>query len=115
MVILDYDKFIIQKINGFPVTFRCVLNLMCAASKVTHMLLTYCSTAGPSLVDARILQISLDGTQSIRHVKAKVSSVQSCPAIKVLTKSLIINSAHLRISYTVRRLLALGAEKPGRG
>ena len=48
-VIVDYDKFIIQKINEFPVTFR-----------------------PKSGADDRILQISLDGTQGIRHVKAKV-------------------------------------------
>ena len=51
-VIVDYDKFIIQKINEFPVTLR-----------------------PRSGADDRILQISLDGTQDIRHVKAKVSSV----------------------------------------
>ena len=47
---MDYDKFIIQKINEFPVTLR-----------------------PRSGADDRILQISLDGTQDIRHVKAKVT------------------------------------------
>jgi len=56
-VILDYDKFIIQKINEFPVTFR-----------------------PKSGADDRILQISLDGTQGIRHVKAKLCEAMEVPS-----------------------------------
>jgi len=56
-VIVDYDKFIIQKINEFPVTFR-----------------------PKSGADDRILQISLDGTQGIRHVKAKLCEAMEVPS-----------------------------------
>jgi len=56
-VILDYDKFIIQKINEFPVTFR-----------------------PKSGADDRILQINLDGTQGIRHVKAKLCEAMEVPS-----------------------------------
>merc|ERR1712098_832982 len=56
-VIVDYDKFIIQKINEFPVTFR-----------------------PKSGADDRILQINLDGTQGIRHVKAKLCEAMEVPS-----------------------------------
>jgi len=56
-VIMDYDKFIIQKINEFPVTFR-----------------------PKSGADDRILQINLDGTQLIRHVKAKLCEAMEVPS-----------------------------------
>jgi len=56
-VIVDYDKFIIQKINEFPVTFR-----------------------PRSGADDRILQISLDGTQGVRHVKAKLCEAMEVPS-----------------------------------
>jgi len=56
-VIVDYDKFIIQKINEFPVTLR-----------------------PKSGADDRILQISLDGTQGIRHVKAKLCEAMEVPS-----------------------------------
>jgi len=56
-VIMDYDKFIIQKINEFPVTFR-----------------------PKSGADDRILQINLDGTQGIRHVKAKLCEAMEVPS-----------------------------------
>jgi len=56
-VIVDYDKFIIQKINEFPVTLR-----------------------PKSGADDRILQISLDGTQDIRHIKAKLCEAMEVPS-----------------------------------
>merc|ERR1739838_943858 len=56
-VIVDYDKFIIQKINEFPVTFR-----------------------PKSGSDDRSLSISLDGTQGIRHVKAKLCEAMEVPS-----------------------------------
>jgi len=56
-VIVDYDKFIIQKINEFPVTFR-----------------------PKSGADDRILQINLDGTQGIRHAKAKLCEAMEVPS-----------------------------------
>jgi len=56
-VIVDYDKFIIQKINEFPVTFR-----------------------PKSGSDDRSLSISLDSTQSIRHVKMRICEALEVPA-----------------------------------
>jgi len=55
-VIVDYDKFIIQRINEFPVTFR-----------------------PKSGSDERILTLPLDGTQSIRYVKAKILEALEIP------------------------------------
>jgi len=55
-VICDYDKFIHQKINEIPVTFR-----------------------PKSGGDDRILQINLDGTQGIRHAKAKLCEAMEVP------------------------------------
>ena len=67
-VIMDYDKFIIQKINEFPVTFRLLQRFQ--LTKIIVILL-YRPKSG---ADDRILQINLDGTQGIRHVKAKVQN-----------------------------------------
>jgi len=55
-VICDYDKFIHQKINEIPVTFR-----------------------PKSGGDDRILQINLDGIQGIRHAKAKLCEAMEVP------------------------------------
>jgi len=55
-VICDYDKFIHQKINEIPVTFR-----------------------PKSGGDDRILQINLDGTQGIRHAKSKLCEAMEVP------------------------------------
>ena len=58
-VIVDYDKFIVQKINEFPVTFR-----------------------PKSGSEDKSLVISLDSTQSVRHVKMKI-----CEALEVPTQA----------------------------
>jgi len=55
-VIIDYDKFIHQKINEIAVTFR-----------------------PKSGGDDRVMQINLDGTQGIRHVKAKFCEAMEVP------------------------------------
>ena len=47
--VTDYDKYIIQKINEISVTFR-----------------------PKSGAEDKVLQLCLDSTQGIRHVKAKV-------------------------------------------
>jgi len=56
-VIIDYDNFIIQKINEFPVVFRC-----------------------RSGQEERTLQIALDRTQGVRHAKAKLLEAMEVPA-----------------------------------
>jgi hypothetical protein len=55
-VILDYDRFIVKKVNEIPVTFR-----------------------PKSGNDERILQIALDGTQGITHAKAKLCEAMEVP------------------------------------
>jgi len=55
-VILDYDRFIVKKVNEIPVTFR-----------------------PKSGNDERILQIALDGTQGIAHAKAKLCEAMEVP------------------------------------
>jgi len=55
-VILDYDRFIVKKVNEIPVTFR-----------------------PKSGNDDRILQIALDGTQGIAHAKAKLCEAMEVP------------------------------------
>ena len=56
-VIVDYDKFIVQKINEFPVTFK-----------------------PKSGFEDKSLTITLDKTQSIRHVKMKICEALEVPA-----------------------------------
>jgi len=56
-VILDYDRFIVKKVNEIPVTFR-----------------------PKSGSDDRILQISLDGTLNIAHAKSKLCEAMDVPA-----------------------------------
>merc|ERR1739848_366 len=56
-VIVDYDRFIIQKINELPVTFR-----------------------PKNGADDRIIQLALDGTQGIRHIKAKICEAMEVPS-----------------------------------
>jgi len=55
-VIMDYDRFIVKKVNEIPVTFR-----------------------PKSGNDDRILQIALDGTQGIAHAKAKLCEAMEVP------------------------------------
>merc|ERR1712126_379122 len=55
-VILDYDRFIVKKVNEIPVTFR-----------------------PKSGNDERVLQIALDGTQGISHVKSKLCEAMEVP------------------------------------
>lgn len=55
-VILDYDRFIVKKVNEIPVTFR-----------------------PKSGNDDRILQIALDGTQGIAHAKSKLCEAMEVP------------------------------------
>merc|ERR1712142_955668 len=55
-VILDYDRFIVKKVNEIPVTFR-----------------------PKSGNDERVLQIALDGTQGIAHAKAKLCEAMEVP------------------------------------
>jgi len=55
-VIIDYDNYIIQRINEFPVTFRC-----------------------RSGQEDKTLQLALDRTQGIRHAKAKLLEALEVP------------------------------------
>merc|ERR1711864_57474 len=55
--VVDYDKFIVRKINEFAVTFR-----------------------PKTVADDRILQINVDSTLGIKHVKAKLCEAMDVPA-----------------------------------
>jgi len=56
-VVMDYDRFIVKKVNEISVTFR-----------------------PKSGNDDRVLQIALDGTQGISHVKSKLCETMDVPA-----------------------------------
>jgi len=87
--VVDYDKFIVRKINEFAVTFR-----------------------PKTVADDRILQINVDSTLGIKHVKAKLCEAMDVPATSSVSVYECISSEGATANPLKKRSFRRPMEQP---